>query len=62
MTPLWAIFTFLNFWWVAAFIVIAFQHQRTDRLKQTVLYTSLLSCLLTGIIALLMNEGIIRFI
>lgn len=62
MTPLWAIFTFLNLWWVSVYIVIAFQGQRTDRLKHTVWYTSLLSAGLTASIALLMGAGIIRFV
>lgn len=62
MTWLWAVFTFLNVWWIAAFIVIAFQKQRTDRLKKTVIYSTLLSALLTGLIALLMDVGIIRFV
>ena len=62
MTPLWAIFSFLNFWWVSVFIVIAFQGQRTDHLKQTIWYTSLLSGLITGVVALLMGAGIIRFV
>lgn len=61
MTWLWAIFTFLNLWWVSIYIVIAFQKQRTDQLKKTVLYASLLSAALTAVIALLMNAGIIRF-
>jgi hypothetical protein len=61
MTWLWAVFTFLNLWWVSVYIVIAFQHQRTDRLKMTAIYTSLLSAALTALIALLMNQGIIRF-
>lgn len=61
MTWLWAIFTFLNLWWICAFLVIAAQGQRTDRLKRTALYTSIFSALVTGLIALLMHFGIIRF-
>lgn len=61
MTPLWMIFTFLNLWWIAAFVVIAFQQQRTNRLKQTAMYSSLLSAVATGVIALLMDKGIISF-
>jgi hypothetical protein len=62
MTWLWGIFTYVNIWWLCAFIVIAFQHQKTDRIKKTVLYSSLLAAACTGIIAALMEQGIIRFI
>jgi len=62
MSWLWAIFTFLNTWWLCAFIVIAFQHQRTDNLKKSILYSSIMSALLTAVIALLMDVGIISFI
>lgn len=61
MTWLWAVFVFLNFWWVAVFIVIAFRGQRTDQLKKTFIYTSLLSAAITAFIALLMDVGIISF-
>ena len=62
MTPLWMIFTFLNLWWLCAFIVIAFQHQRTTNLKKTILYTSLMSAGVTALVALLMDAGIISFV
>ena len=62
MTWLWAIFTFLNLWWIAAFIVIALQGQRTDKLRQSILYTSLLSAAITGFIALLFEQKIIAFV
>lgn len=62
MTPLWMVFTFLNLWWIAAYIVIAFQHQRTDQLKKTFIYATLLSALVTGMIAWLMELGLIGFI
>ncbi len=62
MSWLWMIFTFLNFWWICAFIVIAFQGQRTNQLKKTILYTSLMSAGVTGVVAVLMDYGIISFV
>lgn len=62
MSWLWVIFTFLNIWWLCAFIVIALQHQRTNQLKKTILYTSLMSTAVTAVIALLMDFGIIGFV
>lgn len=62
MSWLWVVFTFLNIWWLCAFIVIAIQHQRTDRLKKTILYTSILSAGVTAVIAALMDYGVISFI
>jgi len=61
MSWLWIVFTFLNVWWLCAFLVIAFQGQRTDKLKKTILYSSITAALLTAAIALLMDYGIISF-
>lgn len=72
----WAIFTFINLWWVSLFAVLSLGNSNdravgehdyaaapdAPNLKKKFLLTSLISALLTGLIAALMNTGIIRFV
>lgn len=75
MTPLWAIFTFINIWWVALFAVLSIGNTNVrevgehdyaaapdkPNLRKKFLLTTIISASLTGLIALLMNMGIISF-
>lgn len=76
MTPLWALFTFVNLWCVSLFAVLSLgnTHERTvsendyaaapDRpnFRKKFIITTIVAASLTTLIAVLMNMGIISLI
>ena len=75
MTPLWAVFTFINLWWVClfAFLALGNTYNRAPsaydyaaapdkpHLKRKFFYTTITSASITALIALLMHWDIINF-